>query len=60
MSVPSISAPESCIGFVLARGKSGFETFSAAEQTLGFFPTQTDAAAAVVQSSASFADAEKV
>jgi hypothetical protein len=31
------------LGFVLARGPRGFETFSAAEQSLGLYKTQAQA-----------------
>jgi hypothetical protein len=37
-----------CLGFVLARGLSGFEAFTAAEQSLGVFPTQRQAANALL------------
>jgi hypothetical protein len=30
----------SCIGFVLARGRAGYEAFGADETSLGLFPTQ--------------------
>jgi hypothetical protein len=36
-----------CIGFVFACGKSGFEAFTANEKSLGLFPTQREAAAAL-------------
>jgi hypothetical protein len=29
-----------CVGFVLARGRRGFEAFSDREQSLGMFPTR--------------------
>lgn len=53
----SVYEGRTCIGFVLSRGKVGFESFSAHEQSLGIFSTQTDAAAAVMRSSTDFADA---
>jgi len=35
-------------GFILARGRFGFEAFDAHEQSLGTFPNQRDAANAIV------------
>jgi len=35
-------------GFILARGRAGFEAFDAHEQSLGTFPSQRDAANAIV------------
>jgi hypothetical protein len=44
----SIFAGQVCIGFVLNRGEAGFEAFAAAdERSLGRFPTQREAAAAL-------------
>jgi hypothetical protein len=36
-----------CLGFILARGKSGFEALDRDEQSLGLFPSQRDAANAI-------------
>jgi hypothetical protein len=36
-----------CVGFVLARGQAGFESFTADQVSLGTFPTQHEAAAAL-------------
>lgn len=36
-----------CIGFILARGQSGFEAYDAADHTLGIFPTAKSAADAI-------------
>jgi hypothetical protein len=36
-----------CIGFVLSRGKAGFEAFGYDEQSTGLFRTQQDAIAAL-------------
>jgi hypothetical protein len=36
----SVYDGQSCVGFVLARGHSGFEAFRADETSLGLFPTQ--------------------
>jgi hypothetical protein len=38
-----------CLGFILARGPAGFEAFSADEKSLGLFPTQREAAAAIMR-----------
>jgi hypothetical protein len=35
------------LGFILARGKSGWEAFDADQRTLGIYPTQRDAADAI-------------
>ena len=41
-----------CIGFVLARGKVGFEAYAAAaERSLGIYPNQREAAAAIMRRS---------
>jgi hypothetical protein len=39
----SVYDGRSCVGFVLARGRRGFEAFTAAEKSLGMF-TSKDAA----------------
>jgi hypothetical protein len=36
-----------CCGFILARGKAGFEAFTRDEQSLGTFKTQREAAAVI-------------
>jgi hypothetical protein len=41
----SIYDGQRCLGFILARGKAGFETFAANEQSLGLFPSQKEAVA---------------
>jgi hypothetical protein len=38
-----------CIGFVIGRGKAGYEAFDAGEKSLGLFSTQAAAAKAVFQ-----------
>ena len=38
-----------CIGFILNRGAAGFEAFSGDEKSLGLFPTQREAAAAIMR-----------
>jgi hypothetical protein len=37
-----------CLGFVLSRGRAGFEAFDREERSLGLFPTAPAAANAVV------------
>jgi len=37
-----------CLGHVLARGKAGFEAFDGDDHSLGIFPTQREAAAAIM------------
>jgi hypothetical protein len=36
-----------CLGFILARGKLGFEAFTNDERSLGMFKTQREAADAI-------------
>jgi hypothetical protein len=38
-----------CVGFILARGKDGFEAVTADERSLGVFPTQHEAAATIMR-----------
>jgi hypothetical protein len=38
-----------CCGWVFARGRAGFEAFTAEQQSLGTFPTQREAATAVME-----------
>ena len=38
-----------CLGFVLARGKLGFEALDREEHSLGLFSTQREAAAAITR-----------
>ena len=38
-----------CVGFVLPRGKVGFEAFDADQRPLGIFPSQREAAAAIMR-----------
>ena len=35
------------LGFILARGRSGYEVFDRDERSLGIYPTQREAAAAL-------------
>ena len=37
-----------CLGHVLGRGKAGFEAFDADSRSLGNYPTQREAAAAIM------------
>ena len=43
----SIYDGQQCVGFVLARGRQGFEAYDAGERSLGVFATATDAANAL-------------
>ncbi len=56
MSAPKPTAPmaylhdgQDCRGFILSRGKLGFEALSRDERPLGIFATQVEAAAAIMQ-----------
>jgi hypothetical protein len=52
MSAPitSVFSGQICLGFVINRGAAGFEAFGADEKSLGRFPTQREAAAAIMRS----------
>jgi hypothetical protein len=43
----AVYAGQTCLGFLLPRDKSGIEAFDADEHSLGLFPDQKSAAAAV-------------
>lgn len=43
----TVYAGRTCVGFILARGKAGFEAFDAEQRSLGIYPTQREAAAAL-------------
>jgi hypothetical protein len=43
----SVYDDKTCIGFIIARGRLGFESFSADLVSLGTFPTQREAADAI-------------
>jgi hypothetical protein len=45
----SVYAGQRCIGFILSRGRDGYEAFSAEQKSLGLFQTKNDAADAVVR-----------
>jgi hypothetical protein len=47
--ITSVYAGQICLGFILNRGAAGFEAFSADEKSLGLFPTQREAAAAIMR-----------
>jgi len=38
-----------CLGFVLSRGRTGFEAFDIEERSLGIYATQREAAAAIMR-----------
>jgi hypothetical protein len=40
-----------CLGFILARGRAGFEAFDSEERSLGVYGTQREAAAAIMRGS---------
>jgi hypothetical protein len=46
----SIYDGQQCVGFVLARGRQGFEAFDVSERSLGVFASQQDAANALAAS----------
>ena len=43
----TVYAGQTCIGFILSRGKTGFEAFTRDERSLGMFKTQREAADAL-------------
>jgi hypothetical protein len=45
--IVSIYDGRQCRGFILARGRLGFELFDCDQRSLGVFPTQREAAAAL-------------
>jgi hypothetical protein len=47
----SVYDGQRCIGFVLSRGKLGFELFDAAERSHGLFRTQQEAVSALPEQS---------
>jgi hypothetical protein len=46
----SVYSGRVCLGFVIERGREGFEAYDQQERSLGLFKTQEDAAAAVMRS----------
>jgi hypothetical protein len=49
--VPILRALNSALGFILARGRAGFEAFDSEERSLGVYGTQREAAAAIMRGS---------
>jgi hypothetical protein len=45
----SVYDGRACLGFILARGKLGFEALDREEHSLGLFSTQREAAAAIMR-----------
>jgi hypothetical protein len=43
----SVYDGRSCVGFILSRGRAGYEVFNRDERSLGIYPTQREAAAAL-------------
>jgi hypothetical protein len=43
----SVCDGRECVGFILARGKTGFEAFDCDERSLGVYPTQGEAVNAI-------------
>jgi hypothetical protein len=41
-----------CVGFILARGKDGYEAFSTNDRSVGVFPNQRAAADALMEAAA--------
>ena len=48
-AIVTVYSGKICLGLVLNRGEAGFEAFSADEKSLGLFPTQRGAAAAIMR-----------
>jgi hypothetical protein len=46
-TVVTVYDGQQCLGFVFARGKLGFEASDRDERSLGIFPSQREAAAAL-------------
>jgi hypothetical protein len=58
-SLLSIYSGRECCGFLLRHGRDGTEAFTAAEVSLGIFPTDASAADAVTAAHARILDAEE-
>jgi hypothetical protein len=52
----SVYSGRACLGFIITRGRGGFEAYDQQERSLGFFKTQQDAAAAVMRSQSGIDD----
>jgi hypothetical protein len=52
-TTPTVSVYDgrACLGFILARGRAGFEAFASEERSLGVAGTQREAAAAIMRGS---------
>jgi hypothetical protein len=48
--IASVYSDRTCCGFVIARGREGFEAYDRDERSIGFFPTNVAAADAVLRS----------
>jgi hypothetical protein len=46
-ALQAVYSRQRCIGFLLSRGKLGFEAFGANEKSLGIFPNEKAAADAI-------------
>jgi hypothetical protein len=44
----SVYDSQRCIGHIFRRGRAGFEAFDHADFSLGFFPTELEAARAII------------
>jgi len=49
MPLVSIYDGRECVGFVISRGKLGFEAFTADQHSLGIYPNQKGAADAITE-----------
>jgi hypothetical protein len=47
-SMQAVHDGRRCIGFIMKRGRTGFEAFDADEKSLGLYPSSQDAADAVL------------
>jgi hypothetical protein len=45
----SVYDGRACLGFVLSRGRAGFEAFDNEQRSLGIYSTQREAAAAITR-----------
>jgi hypothetical protein len=48
-SMSWVDAAGRCVGFLIYRGKLGYEAFDGDEKSLGLFPSQDEAAAAILK-----------
>jgi hypothetical protein len=47
--IASVFSDRTCCGFVIARGREGFEAYDRDEQSIGFYPSRVAAADAVLR-----------